>query len=316
MPDQPQPRFNEVIPRSPPPGEKQASDAPSSSILLHWTSAAQRALHDHLKLFQAFFSSEADSDPTTDQVLGMLSTSCMLTTDSALLLIRHARLWDAEMLVRSVLEGTYKFAHLCVRDAVERRRRVEEYWDFLPEAGRLRRHTRAQRLLQSVPDPQADEWRPIRDFVMDPAEVAELQSRYPAKLRKLLERRWSFSEIAHALTSSGLPGAEHFAAIMHTYGISSHVTHQSAEAVQMILERNQREPERIEAIVLAHAAREISDLLSLAFFRVAAAYALKSISLDSVLKTRVSYDPLFENLRAAAHAWHAVEYGQARPEDA
>ena len=49
--------------------------------------------------------------PKTLFVLRLLLINSHITSESALLLIGQVRLWDAEMLIRSVLEGTVRFLY-------------------------------------------------------------------------------------------------------------------------------------------------------------------------------------------------------------
>lgn len=56
--------------------------------------------------------SYAGWDKNERQTLGYLLSACARSTESALLLIAYGQLWDAEMLLRSVAEGTFKFCYL------------------------------------------------------------------------------------------------------------------------------------------------------------------------------------------------------------
>ena len=276
-----------------------------------WGSACQTAFHDALTLFQAFFAAKDAGDPDTDFVLGQLSASCTMTSESALLLIENVRLWDAEALVRSVLEGTYKFAFMCLRADEERANRVREYYYDLPEISRLKRHDRASSILSSVEDPVADEWRPLRDLVLSQAEVEALRSKFPRKQRQALEQKWSFFPLAQAIAQSELPGGEALAGMVYTYGISSHILHQDGDGVSIIMERSRRSFERQQAIELSHGARELSDLLHMAFYRAIAAYHLKELDPRPIFRSMEQYTGLFEELARAYDTWREVEYGRS-----
>ena len=203
---------------------------------------AQDALYDHIATVRKAFTGPNGGDATTEQVLGNLNVSCVMTSESILLLVAHGRTWDGELLVRSVLEGSYRFAALCVSDERERERRVTEYWDLLPDAARLRQHARAQLLLDAVGDSDVgkespDLWRPLRDLLLSPTELQTLRDRFPAKARSQLEQLWSFTELAASLSKSDLPGAPHFAAMLHGYTMSSALIHKSGEGVAIVVER-------------------------------------------------------------------------------
>jgi hypothetical protein len=69
-------------------------------------------------------------EPAERRTIGELASATARTSESALLLCAYGQLWDAEVLMRSVLEGTLKFAYLLQsRDTLAVRHR--EYADDL-----------------------------------------------------------------------------------------------------------------------------------------------------------------------------------------
>jgi hypothetical protein len=235
----------------------------------------------------------------------------MMTSESALLLIENARVWDAEMLVRSVLEGTYKFAFMCVHDDVERDLRVQEYYSDLPDIDRIKKHERVAALLDDVEDPDCNECRPFHDLLLTDEELSSLRQRYPRKLRQALEQRWAFFPLAQALSGSEVPGADAVTRMLHGYGMSSHLLHQDGNAVAMVWEREHRSDERNKAISLTHGARELSDLLNLAIFRAVAAYHLKRMDPTPIFRVANEYKLFAQDLDRAYAEFHDVEYGSA-----
>src|SRR5450759_527048 len=118
--------------------DQQAQEA----ILVRWTGACNEHLRDFLTFCLPVVKDAGAIAPSTGFVLNILGSSCHTTSESALLLTRHGRVWDADMLVRSVLEGTAKYAFLCTTDHAEQARRATEYWHILPEFDRIKRHDR------------------------------------------------------------------------------------------------------------------------------------------------------------------------------
>jgi hypothetical protein len=274
---------------------------------------AQDALYDHIATVRKAFTGPNGGDGTTEQVLGNLNVSCVMTSESILLLVAHGRTWDGELLVRSVLEGSYRFAALCVSDERERERRVTEYWDLLPDAARLRQRARTQLLLDAVGGSDVgkespDLWRPLRDLLLSPTELQTLRDRFPAKARSQLEQRWSFTELAASLSKSDLPGAPHFAVMLHGYTMSSALIHKSGEGVAIVVERAGRPSNRPIAIELAHGARLISDVLALAALRAIALYRLRDLPVDEVLAARSRHAALSSELAEEVATWHGIEY--------
>ncbi|HEV7784035.1 MAG TPA: hypothetical protein VGQ28_01795 [Thermoanaerobaculia bacterium] len=249
------------------------------------------------------------SEQKTAEALVLLSTSCLSTSDTAAFLVGHFRLWDVEILMRSVLEGTYKFIAMCIRNDTDRLLRVEEYWDHLPEIGRIKTHKKAEMFLRTVTDPASDAWRPIRDLMLPPEELNQLLDRYPRKIPDNLEKRWSFGELSKALAESDLPAAKYLVIMLHNYRLSSHLVHQDGDGVLMIWERDQRSPPRKEALEIAHGLRELSDIFYLSMFRALAAYQFAGMDRSPILAMNTKYSALLSRVEEAGRLWHKVEYG-------
>jgi hypothetical protein len=267
------------------------------------------AVYDFAVLLAPFFEKLIEAEPKTADALGLLSTSCLSTSDTAAFLVGHFRLWDVEILMRSVLEGTYKFITMCVRDEADRLLRVEEYWDHLPEVGRIKTHKKAEVFLKNIADPGSDAWRPIRELILQQEELDQLQERYPRRVQDNLEKRWSFGELSKALAESDLPAAKYLVLMLHGYRLSSHLVHQDGDGVLMILERDQRSPSRRESLEIAHGLRELSDIFHLAMFRALAAYQMVGIERSPILAMNTKYSALLSRVGEARKLWHEVEYG-------
>jgi len=214
------------------------------------------------------------------------------------------------MLIRSVLEGSYKLAFLCTPDPQERVTRVREYYEHLPAMGRLRTHERLSTLLSAVVDPSSDEWRPFRDLILSDDEARTLRDLYPRKARQALEQKWAFLPIAEALSREGTLGGKSLLGMNYSYKLGSHMVHQDADAIKIVWEREQRSPVRNNALVLSHAARELSDLFHLSWFRVLAAYGAKEIPREPVYSAMEKYQEWLSSLSAAYDFWQQVEYGE------
>jgi len=100
--------------------------------LQRWAKAGSQAIYDYLMLCVPIFEELQKGDQEQVFVYRQLAVSCHLTSESALLLIEHGCLWDAEILIRSVTEGTAKFAFMAIGTCEERAKKVKEYWIDLP----------------------------------------------------------------------------------------------------------------------------------------------------------------------------------------
>lgn len=209
--------------------------------------------------------------PGERQTISFLLTATARTSESAFLLCAYGQLWDAEVLVRSALEGSLKLAYLLqARETFAERHR--EYANKLFEIALLKDHQKAASVLAAVSDPDAPQCRPIRELLLPHAEVAEISARNEKASRRDLERRWGFTGLIGELSRSGDPYFHGLSALAHGYSMASHVQHGDIVGASIALERDLRSVERRDTIHLAHEGRLLSDLLHFLFLRLAVGY--------------------------------------------
>jgi len=127
---------------------------------------ASFALREYLDICAPYFHGSPRLDPKLQWVLTQLALSCHLTSESALILIGNYRLWDTELLIRSVLEGTLKFIFLCIGDEDEPTNKVNEYLEDLPGIKALKRHQHIQTFLSKIHNPESKAWLPFRELLL------------------------------------------------------------------------------------------------------------------------------------------------------
>lgn len=241
-------------------------------------------------------------------VTAQLLISCHLTSESVLVLIANRKIWDADILVRSVLEGTFKFVFILDGTEEEYLEKAKEYWEILPEIARLSRHQRASNLLNTYDDANYRLKRPISEQILTPEEEKELRERYPKSYRKKLAQKWSFMEIAKHLTQHKKKNYYGMGTLGYTYGMQSHLSHQDGDGVGMVWERDRRKPERRVSVELAHAGRLISDVCHFAFFRIWQLLSATKQPLGPIKELQDKYRPLFNEISSVGEVWNEIEY--------
>ncbi len=282
--------------------------------LIQWSSKCSFALGEYFDLCKPFLLGEPKIDPKLQFVLSQLGISCHLTSESVFLLISNVKLWDSDILIRAVIEGTFKYLFLCVGNENEREIKLREYWDDLPEINRIKRHLRIQEFLAKVDgsgeNSGADEWKPLRDMLLNLDELNDLQSRYPRKSRQQIEQKWAFNEIAQTIAKPEIDpgGYQAMKSMNFSYGMASHMVHQDADAISIIWDRNRREPERLASIELAHGARGLSDLISMAMARSIATFRLHGNDIKPVKELFASHESFLSEMNTAHKTWFDIEY--------
>lgn len=240
--------------------------------LRRWVQGGSEAIYQYIMLCIPVFDELDKARELHSFVARQLTVSCQLTSETAFLLLANGRLWDAEILIRSVTEGTAKYAYMGMAPSAERQRRVNEYWFDLPEADRLKRHERISGFLSLLGEAEvADaQWDPLKQMLLEKAEQERIWSQYPRQMRKEMSHKWSFSEIVSALAAPDCDQKIIFkglTSLMYGYGMGSHLVHQDGDAIGMIWERNRRSKERRELVQIAHAGRIVSDICTMSMIR-------------------------------------------------
>lgn len=279
--------------------------------LARWARDAQRLTLSFTTPLREVWEARSVGEPETDEVLAQIQYACHSASESVLWLAQARKLWDADVLMRSVVEGTAKFGYLCTPDEVTRRRLFTEYRDVLPEMAELSDHERAVQSLAIIRDETAEMWRPIRDMLRTPERIAELNAKYPRSARRSLEGEWGFRRIAEKMESAEYEGLKGLLGLVHQYSISSRVLHVDWLGSGVVWERRQRSVERIDAIELAHGGRIMSDVVTCAFMRAYVAYKYKRLSVQRLLNDLPATRPLFAEMELAQQTWRGIEYPTA-----
>jgi hypothetical protein len=77
-------------------------------LLVRWTGLCNEHVLVFLNWCLPILKDAGLIEPQSGFVLNLLGLSCHTTGESALLLTRFGRVWDTEIVLRSVLEGTAK----------------------------------------------------------------------------------------------------------------------------------------------------------------------------------------------------------------
>ena len=243
------------------------------------------------------------------QIISWLSAACIRASGSALLLAGFERVWDGEIVSRSVFEGTVKFCHLLgdPKDAVTR---FEEYETALSNIASLADHEKVRRLIEIAPDPKGDMVAVLQELLLTEAKQAEVAAKYPRQERRRLQAAWGFSGVVEQMVRTGEGLGELAAGLLHGYAMASHVAHADYLGIGMVMERENRSETRRAAIHRAHAARVISDQLWYCAFRLISAYRFIEEPRTKILELMTDGSELSQMLRDAQAEWYGLEYKQ------
>jgi hypothetical protein len=251
---------------------------------------------------------EIEAEHNHRRALMLISTECLGRSQTMYYLMVGLRLWDAEIVVRALWEGTVKLAYILEKPSTLNERLIE-FSEVLPAISKLRWHGKAEEALAALGDDGSLGKQPYRDMILSPDELSETRLKYPREVRRQVEGRWGFTELVTAISKPGGAFGPVGRSSLHRYMVSSHLIHMTYEGVDMPLERDQRSPERREALRVSHAARLASDCFELAFLRVGAIRRFLNQPVSDLFEIRKRHEELFEDLAKAMDAFSQTEYG-------
>ena len=244
------------------------------------------------------------------QVLICLSTASARTSGSVLVLLEFGKTWDAEILSRTVFEGTLKFCHL-LSDRDQFRARLTEYEQILTDINSLADHEKVERLIAVFPGKDKTALEPLKKLVLPEKQRETIRHQYPKQDRRRLQTTWGFTGLIEQMVRSGDGMGALAAGLLHGFAMASHVANADYIGVGMVVEREYRESERREAVHYAHAARVISDQLWYCALRLIVGYRFIGEPIEPISKLMSDGSELEQRLSEAQRDWYRVEYGVA-----
>ena len=280
-------------------------------IFRSWAGFASHFIGECFDLAKPYIDQAYDGfDPLVRFVAAQLYIDCHLSSESVLLLVREQKEWDADVIARSVMEGSLKLTYMLEGSPEEAKAKAEEYWHVLPLFHVIKHSERAKQLLDALPNPDSTEWQPFRDLMVEDAEVGEIRARFSRQDRQALEEKWSFSGLCRTFARSDKSERRNLAHLAHGYGMSSHLLHKDADGVGMVWDRYRREPHRQDAAKLGHSARLVSDMCAFSQLRLFSLLQACGQPTQGIKSIEERYaDKLFSELKQASSQFIGVEYG-------
>lgn len=249
--------------------------------------------------------------PEERQILGILLSSSARSTESSLLLAAYGQLWDAEVILRSVAEGTLKFAYI-LQSHDDFKQRIHEYSVDHFNISLLKDDQKLREVLSALGNPDAPQWRPYRDRLLPEEHLEELKNAYDRKSRRSIESRWGVAGMLAAFRQDQDASRHRFRGLLHNYSLASHVLHADYIGVSIPEERESREPARRDALHLAHLSRIISDAFSYLLMRLTSGYRFIGADLEPLRAAHSQADLLHQSFGDVYGDWMEVEYGMRK----
>ncbi|XXJ20618.1 DUF5677 domain-containing protein [Desulfovibrio caledoniensis] len=248
-------------------------------------------------------------------VAAQLFISCHETSESILLLIHQGRLWDADILMRSILEGSVKYCFMLSGTEEEIEANCREFWDIHPELLLRRDGARAKETLSRIGTSGNGDnpiWEPLRDMVVLGESPNDSWDKYGRKGKQALDYKWSVSGILKHFAScdDGL-----FASLTgphYGYGMSCHQSHLDGIALGQRRDRITGPRNRERALTIGHAARLVSDIITYYQIRILVFKRAYNEAPIDIFNGNRDFQKLVGELEEAQNEFANVEFGDKR----
>lgn len=172
-------------------------------------------------------------------------------SNSLIELVKINALWDAQILVRPIIESCVKVCFLCFSPEEQRPKLCLEYEETLGVINTLKLHDKALKTLGAVegtPHPM------LEALLLPEDKLKELREKVPKEVRKDIESRWGFTRMVVTLDQSFKSHFQisPFSSLLHTYGLSSHLIHADETGLGTIRARGRLEEPRLSVITASH----------------------------------------------------------------
>ncbi|MEO1768870.1 DUF5677 domain-containing protein [Candidatus Enterococcus ferrettii] len=202
-------------------------------------------------------------------VTTFLFTSLHSTSESILLLsFNESALYDADVLLRTVMEGTVKFCYLLSGTKEQRKAKYKEYKVFLTEINELDEHEKSIESIAILKKFSNYSVKTLELDILEEQRIRELEEKYSKNNRRKLSGRWSYKKLLNKLAETDVI-FESQLATLSAYSFSSHLIHYdwSGLSTRQSQILNAYSEDRLE-LSFGHAIRILSNVLSFYNFRV------------------------------------------------
>lgn len=226
------------------------------------------------KIIKDFFEAlspiyRQDFNDNMQDVTVPLFTMLHSTSESIFqLLLNESALFDADILLRTIMEGTIKYCYLFDGDDDQRKEKYQEYKICLAEINDITDHYKAKNSMAILKKFSSNSTKTLEIQLLSRNCLNDLEKKYPKRIRSELRKKWSYQNLLKELAKKNKM-FESQLATLSAYSFSSHFIHYDWNGLSIRQEQiiNCDSPDNLK-MIFAHAIRIISNVLSFYTFRV------------------------------------------------
>lgn len=208
------------------------------------------------------------SFPFGQDVTVPLFTSLHSTSEGILLLLTQHGIYDADVLLRTVMEGTLKYCYLMRGTEESIQEKYSEYKVQLREIERLEDHKKADEALETLRKFSHNNLSPFESNLLSEDEYNILSSKYTRQIKNNLKKKWSYRSLLENLADLDMVYRAQLGTL-YTYALTSHFCHYDWTSIVYKFETMaSSDTDNGVTMDIIHALRIVSNVLSFYLFRV------------------------------------------------
>ncbi len=223
--------------------------------------------HDEvIKIFSANSHNESNVDITLKQLFHYFGDR----TQAVAHLVSCELPWDAEIILRCFLETAAKIWFICLASEDEQKTLIDEFWGISAQIHNRKKAGKAHFSKELFLHANSLDNVNIFEMLEDKTEFE--RDALNKKERKIIEQKWSFTEIVTHLEKNHPPSfpMKYVSSFLFGYDTASHLIHVDDCALDLMQDRALREANELEILQIAHYTRIWSDLVGLWFISLEA----------------------------------------------
>ncbi|WP_132147056.1 hypothetical protein [Luteibacter rhizovicinus] len=201
-----------------------------------------------------------------------------------------------------------KFAYL-LQSETTFNARFHEYSEVQFETSLMKDHKKAAATVSALSGLGVEWLRPFTDRLLSDDEYREYSDRTSAQERRRIDASWGFTNLLATLSKGEEGGFKGITALAIGYSTASHIQHADFVGVSLPSDREARSVENRNYLHLSHLGRLISDVFSMLFLRLMAAYRFLGIDEAPIKDAMAALDDLLSPMLEAQCKWAEIEYG-------
>lgn len=188
-------------------------------------------------------------------------------SESILILLQNGGIFEADILLRCTMEGTVKYCYLMTGTDEQRREKLSEYKEILPEFDKLHDHQKAKDAIEILREFSNNNTKPFETMIISNEEAEQIRNKYSKREKTDLKQKWSYQSLLKELAKNAVEYKAQLGSLS-TYATTSHYCHLDYTGLIDLNDQIRSSAREDDAFDYAHSLRIIANILSFYLFRV------------------------------------------------